>query len=199
METVFIYVLKEPETGEIRYVGKTARPKERLRKHVVHSKRNSNHRECWIFSLLSRNERPVFEIIDEVPIEYWSQWEVAWIEFYREQGANLVNSAPGGGGNGAGELSSFFGKRHTSVTRKKMSLSAMGHTRNVGKKQSPETVAKRAALHLGMKRSEQAKQNISRSHMGNKNCVGRKLSEETKQKIGDKQRAFHAKRKLDVS
>lgn len=96
MKPVFIYVLKEPDTGEIRYVGKSDNPKTRLRAHVNRSKSHKDHRSCWIRSLLVRGTRPVLEIIDKVPETLWESAEMGYIHLYKSQGCDLVNGTPGG-------------------------------------------------------------------------------------------------------
>lgn len=95
-DTTFIYVLKDPTTGEVRYVGKTDNPIKRARTHLVD--RNNNHRTCWIKSLLSLGLKPVLEVIDEVPMTEWQSWEIAYIQFYSEEGCNLTNGTFGGDG-----------------------------------------------------------------------------------------------------
>lgn len=41
METTFIYSLKDPRTNEIKYVGKSNNPKNRLNRHIRESKINT--------------------------------------------------------------------------------------------------------------------------------------------------------------
>lgn len=121
MSTTFIYVLKEPDTGEIRYVGKADDPERRLYGHLRDAKRETNHKSNWIRLLFGRGLEPVLEIVDEVLEEYWQQWEVAWMEFYRAEGCNLVNTNQGGEGGPSGRH-----RVHSLETRKKMSLARVG-------------------------------------------------------------------------
>lgn len=100
MKPVLIYVLKCPNTGEVRYVGKTVCLRRRINEHLRDAGKEKNHRSYWIASLLAAGLAPVVEVIDEVSSEHWPQWEVAWIEFFKEQGARLVNSSKGGLGGG---------------------------------------------------------------------------------------------------
>ncbi len=95
--TTFIYVLKDPDTGEIRYVGKTNYPTRRMNAHFSH--KSESRRGRWIDSLKCLNKRPLIEIIDEVLVSDWQQWEIAWIEYFRDLGCDLVNSTLGGNGN----------------------------------------------------------------------------------------------------
>lgn len=96
MKTTFIYVLKDPETGEVRYVGKSNDPPRRLRRHCFRAPRESFRSARWVSSVLSRGFWPTLEIIDEVAESEWPQWEAAYIQFFRESGCELVNGTDGG-------------------------------------------------------------------------------------------------------
>lgn len=64
MVCINFYVLEDPRNREIRYVGITNNPDNRLRNHVYEAKKyNRNHKERWIVSLLRRNLRPVMRIL----------------------------------------------------------------------------------------------------------------------------------------
>lgn len=119
MKLVFIYVLKDP-SGEIRYVGKTTNPKERLRCHLRDSKNKSNHREKWIALLLSFGAVPTLEVIDESTPK-WPSLEAAYIDFFCSEGYRLTNATPGGecGPSRAGTV-------QTEASRQKISLAQKG-------------------------------------------------------------------------
>lgn len=112
METTFIYLLRDPENPNKGYVGKSDNPKKRFREHLKDSRRKS-YCTNWIFSLAERGLSPVLEIIDEVPFEHWAQLEVAYIEFFLEQGYELTNGTPGGD---CGPI--LFGEAHPSFGKK---------------------------------------------------------------------------------
>lgn len=175
MRTTFIYALKEPDTGEIRYVGKADDPGYRFSVHL--SLRINNRRGNWIFSVLGRGLKPNLEILDEVPIKYWQQWEVAYIEFFKEQGCNLVNGTPGGEGAGSGEDHPRFGKKHSLSAKEKISQSKTGVSRpleavektasaNRGKPRPLEVREKIAASNTGKVRTLESRQKQSASRMG---------------------------------
>lgn len=65
-----------------------------------------------------------------------------------------------------GSKTSFYGKKHTEETKRKISEKAKGNTRT-----------------KGMKMSEESKLKISKANKGNKYCLGRVLSDETKSKM----------------
>jgi len=187
---VFIYVLKDPTTGEIRYVGKTNNPKTRLTKHCAEKGRN--HRVHWIQRLKLLGQVPVFEILDEVPIEHWQQWEVAWIEYFREQGCNLVNGTNGGEGvTQTPEVRVKIGNANrgrklppiSEETRRKLSVASTG--RKLPPK-SPEAKAKISAANRGRKKppmSIETRAKLSSALKGNKNGLGVKRSPEVCAKI----------------
>lgn len=189
-ETTFIYALKDPTTGAIRYIGKTKNPRGRFSSHISNIRRENNHRARWIRSLLVRGFKPTLEIIDEVPVLEWPQWEVAYIEFFREQDCDLVNSHAGGLGahNPTGETRAkisasralyvgerhpMFGKPRSAETLVKMSAAAKGKTASL------ETRSKMSIARLGKKFSPEACANIRAAKLGKKNpnfgegCVAR--------------------------
>lgn len=142
MDTTFIYVLKDPETGLIRYVGKSNSPKTRLRRHLMDGRCKNGHRALWIKSLAERGIKPALEIVDEVSMSEWQSAEAAYIEFFREQGCDLVNNTFGGDGVSLfGEKNPNFGKPLPAETRRKISerrlaLKIPGYWK--GKKLPPE-------------------------------------------------------------
>lgn len=185
ISTAFIYVLKEPTTGEVRYVGKTTNIKTRLTKHC--SEKSHNHRVHWIQHLKSAGQIPVIEVIDEVPIEHWQQWEVAWIKYFREQGCDLVNSTNGGEGvTQTFEIREKIGNANrgrklppiSEEHRRKLSITSTG--RKLPPK-SPESRAKISAANKGRKKppmSFETRAKLSAALRGNKNGLGVKRSPE---------------------
>lgn len=129
-----VYTLAHPETGEVRYVGKTTKNlNRRLRMHVntanlfVKNKKN-RHLTNWIKSLPAD---PVIEELEELTTqELLTEAEIYWIENFKWLGVRLVNSTAGGEG--------CIGYKPTEETLKKLSLSHMGHTHNRGKVRTKE-------------------------------------------------------------
>jgi predicted DNA-binding protein YlxM (UPF0122 family) len=117
MKTTFIYSLSD-ELGNIRYVGKTSYPRQRLNNHIRESKKviKKTHKHNWINYLDSKGIKPKLEILDEIPYLEWEFWEQHWICLIKSWGFNLVNSTLGGGG---GE-----GYKHSEESKKKMSDNA---------------------------------------------------------------------------
>ena len=93
-----IYLLRDPNTGVVRYVGKTRQQlKIRLAAHVRRSKEKKTHRDCWIVGLVAGGLRPLAEVI-EVAGADWSAREIFWIAYYRACGCELTNQTAGGEG-----------------------------------------------------------------------------------------------------
>lgn len=93
----YIYTLSHPLTKEVRYIGKSNSPKERLNYHMSDLNKYS-HKKNWISKLKLLNLKPIIEIIDEVHINEWRYWEKFWISQFKTWGFNLTNSTEGGDG-----------------------------------------------------------------------------------------------------
>jgi group I intron endonuclease len=119
MKYTFIYALCDPDTEEVRYIGKSNSIRRRYSDHINECKTNrKSHKISWIKSLLGNNKKPLIKILDEVPQDDWKSWEVHYIDLYKSKGANLTNLTEGGqGGNGY---------KHTEESKKKMSNSKKG-------------------------------------------------------------------------
>lgn len=109
---ITIYALLQPETKEIRYIGKTNSP---LHKRLSgHLKDKCNcYRTHWLRSL---RIRPEIVVIEKCADDIWEERERFWIAHYRSLGCNLVNQTIGGDGPG----------KFTPEVLKKMSLAQKG-------------------------------------------------------------------------
>ena len=97
MET-YIYTLKDPISNEIRYVGKSNNPKQRFKAHLNKCRKHQKHKSNWIEKLKKLGLKPIFEIINTVPIDEWKFWEKYWISQMKTWGFNLINYTEGGDG-----------------------------------------------------------------------------------------------------
>lgn len=152
MNTTFIYVLIDPNTKEVRYVGKSNNPKRRYYKHCSRSKKNT-HKVNWINGLLNENKKPELQIIDEVPVEDWVFWESYWISQFRTWGFCLTNHTDGGDGATFSNSGSFKKGQKAWNFGQKLSDEAKEHLRqcNLGKKASKETRDKMSKTRKGVK------------------------------------------------
>lgn len=88
----YIYVLKNPLTLEIKYVGVTCTSlKARLSQHIYDSKKKNTHKRNWINSL---SQKPIIEQIEICNYKNWEEREKYWINYYE----NLTNTREGGKG-----------------------------------------------------------------------------------------------------
>lgn len=153
-----IYILRDPETMDIRYVGiTTIGINKRLRAHMseASTSKEVSHRIHWLKSLKSKRLKPIIQSIESGIGSTWSSRESLWIKILRDAGVNLVNGTDGGEG--------CFGQIPGPETRRKMSESAKGkkkkpfseeHKRNMSiaaKSRPPRTEEHRRKLGLARK------------------------------------------------
>ena len=113
MQITYIYALKDPETKQIRYIGRSKNPKKRLYEHHqvrrIHTK---SHHNNWIWSLLERGLRAEMEILEECDETNWSERERYWISTL----SDLTNTTAGG----EGEFRRYKERQITEETKKKV-------------------------------------------------------------------------------
>lgn len=94
IKLVQIYGLFDPDSGELRYVGKANDAQKRLRRHI--DDRNIRRPVCaWVKSLVDRGKMPVSRVLEEVEASQWEEAERRLIALHRKT-ANLLNLADGG-------------------------------------------------------------------------------------------------------
>lgn len=105
MKISYIYVLKHPFSGEIRYIGQTTRKTYRIKEHISDAKQmidneyvNNRHVCKWIRKVLREcNTEPIFEIIDfGVDGEEADNLEIKYVNEFLENGIKLTNLIGGG-------------------------------------------------------------------------------------------------------
>ncbi len=209
VKNVHIYVLKDPETGEVRYVGKTKLTlKKRLQDHL--SEKTKSYKYNWITSLKNKNVLPIIESIERVSNEVWAVREMFWIQHYKDLGARLTNSNDGGlgGHNPSAEVRakiSAANKNRSAETRAKIGATRKGQkmsaetrtklsTANKGKTLSPEHRAKLSTANKGKTLSPEHRANMSAAAKNRsaehtaKLIASRKANRERKNKIPFSQR-----------
>lgn len=195
-ETTFIYALVDPETNEVRYIGKANNPQERYKRHLRKDE-DHFHKTHWINKLRSQGLKPTLQILEEVPYAHWGERERYWIAFYRAQGCQLTNLAEGGkGGNPGPETRAKIAAWHIgrpSPTKgvKRGPSPLRGVKRppysdewkakigngNRGKKRTPEQRAVKSAQLTGRPVSPETRAKIAASN------TGKKLSPEHRAKL----------------
>jgi len=88
---VKIYALIDPQTNEVRYIGKTIQTlKKRLTQHLCDG--NNTYKTNWIKKLKTNGLKPKIELIELVDDSEWVIREQYWISKYN----NLTNLTDGG-------------------------------------------------------------------------------------------------------
>lgn len=170
-----IYVLIDPLTQQIRYVGRAKDLKVRIKRHfrgIGHS-----HVACWIRSLKRLGFKPEVMQLQIVSSLHICEAERHWIAFYRALGCPLTNIGDGGEGG-------MQGAKHSEETKAKIGAA------NRGKVVSEETRAKQRARAGSISMETRTKIGISsRNRNPESNArIGeanrrRKITEETRAKI----------------
>ena len=106
-EYAYIYILIDPLTNQIRYVGKANDPKKRYLSHKNKSKDKNTHKRNWINKVMLKGVYPEIEVIDKVLKSEWKYWEKWWIMYFKSIGADLINKTFGGDGLTFGNQTSF--------------------------------------------------------------------------------------------
>lgn len=157
-----VYLLSDPRNNAPRYVGITTRSLEkRLVRHLNLENREIDHRSNWVRQLKSLGLKPMIEQLAVVEDSIRTEAEQGWINFFRQIGADLVNSTSGGGG--------LFNP--SPETREKL------RQKSLGKKLSEQTKAKIRAARASQITTEETREKMSSSRMGHS------VSQETKNKI----------------
>jgi hypothetical protein len=159
MKTVLIYTLSDKD-GNVRYVGKTEQYlKQRLYSHLNECKSNKkSYKISWLKSLLNKGERPLIEVIDEVPDDEWEFWEKYWIAQLSSWGIKLTNLTSGGGGGSV--------YNHTDESKKKMRKSKLG---------IPLSKEHKVKISKGVKMKARENPNYNRSGANLKQIINRDL------------------------
>lgn len=92
---VEIYGLFDPDTDELRYVGKAKNAAQRLRTHLLECKRHRRPIHNWLRALLRAKKTPSLRVLESVPEDQWEAAERRLIAQYRIT-ARLLNVADGG-------------------------------------------------------------------------------------------------------
>lgn len=95
----YIYTLAHPLSGDVRYVGKSINPRQRLKNHLRGATMRTR-KDYWVRSLLRDGLTPIIEVLDLVPDDEWDFWECYWIAQIKAWGFVLTNGDTGGIGPG---------------------------------------------------------------------------------------------------
>jgi len=180
-QVAYIYALRDPRDRSIRYIGKTDAPERRFKEHLESKGRIGKLvKEISLVGLALQ-----FQVLQECLKSDWQLWEKYWISLGIELGEKLLNIMPGGQNPPIQNGSAWRGRKHSQLTKEKMSAAKIGrHPPNYGKKASLEFCEKNRLAHLGIRHSTETRARMSSSMKGkNTWSRGRKLSEEHRAKV----------------
>lgn len=140
---IYIYALIDPRSNEIRYIGKSIRPKERLWNH--YQDKCQCHRTHWLAELKRDGFMATIKILQTLPDNSdWQKCERRWILKGKSLGWPLTNNTEGGDGtSGLPE-----------ETRMRMALTWKG------RKHRPDSLLKIGAASKGRKHSDASKERM---------------------------------------
>lgn len=131
LQDTYIYALIDPNTQQVRYIGKTKYLNKRYNAHINDSKKS--HKTNWIKSL--KPLVPELFILDVCDDLSWVNLEQYWISQFKTWGFDLTNVTEGGEGSSGMKLSETHrnnisnglkGRVVTTETRLKISQSNKG-------------------------------------------------------------------------
>lgn len=164
-KTAYIYILRCPNSGDIRYVGKTVNPKSRYAGHLSYVGKTYVSR--WIMKLRSNSQKPIMEIIEECDKSNWESREQHWIAYYRNLACDLTNLNGGGGGQ-------FNASQET---RQRIAQSLLGVPKKI------EAREKQSQSTLGVKKSDAHRKSISEARKNANPEHNRRIGERLKKPI----------------
>lgn len=94
----YIYGLCDPDSGDLKYIGKSIEPQQRLWRHYQECKPERHKRAQWINRILADDKRPLLKILDQADEENINDLEIFYISYMRSLGCKLVNMTDGGDG-----------------------------------------------------------------------------------------------------
>lgn len=150
----FIYELLDPESLEVRYIGKTKNLKKRYNAHISVSKKKRTRKDCWIQSLAKKGKKPLMRVKTITIEKYINESEVLAIK----EGKNLTNQTMGGDGQSNIKPEIISKIKITKCKNKKWNIKSKKSKKVVGYSlETGEIVtfdgAKQAAVAMGMNQS----------------------------------------------
>lgn len=107
-----IYVLKDPRTSEIRYVGCTRNIQQRFKAHLNKARDLSTEKRKWLTELRELGLKPILEELETIDEQLSIAKEKEYIKKFRLLNYNLVNT---GDLTSNGNITSFSGQNSVKV------------------------------------------------------------------------------------
>lgn len=152
-----IYVLKDPTTFEIRYVGLSSNVDKRYLEHI--KDKAISYKQRWINTLLKNDEKPLLGVIESnLTLSEAFELEIRYIEKYKNKGFKLTNSTIGGN-------APMANKTHSNETKLKMSKARTGINNSFYNKNHSEESKLKISNSLKGKPSWNTGKNLSSEHI----------------------------------
>ena len=166
---VAVYALDGPD-GEIRYVGKSIDPEQRLLAHIAGARRSKTHKGRWIAKILDTGHRPGLWVLGwHLPGEDVDANERNWIKHLRQDhGYKLTNATEGG--DGRTNWSDTDKLEHGRIIRRSMTAEVRARMRTARRR---TVELQRASGWKPKPITEETRLKLSMSH------VGKRQSQET--------------------
>lgn len=210
----YVYALIDPDTDEVRYVGKTHRTiKIRFKEHINQAKTMDDNvvkkynRYCvnWIHSLLKQDKEPKIQILQQGDSsEDWAAAECHWIAYYRKISEKLTNLTEGGDGMPGYEFSDAQRAKRSATAKIVQNRPEVKEKRSKSIKETfatPESIAKRTQISKELwKDPEYAKKTLEalragcRTEQARKNKSIAQTIVHSKCEVIEKQKATYASR-----
>ena len=181
-----IYVLLEPDTNNVRYVGKAVDLYTRIRNHYKPSRLiDKTHKNNWLNKLLNKGKYVKVNIVEQLDDEnLLNEAEKKWIKHYKDLGCDLTNGTEGGdGGKMSPESIEKMKSKKTGVKLSEEHKQKISEG-NKGRVVTEETRTKLSEARKTYVVSEETRRKLSESHKGqtawNK---GKSPSEESREKM----------------
>lgn len=174
-----IYVLSDPRTGEIRYVGKSSSNLQRPRHHSTPAKlaKDRSYKANWVRSLLRLGIRPVVEVVEDFDsFESLNEAERFWIFQFRALGFRLTNLTNGYEGSNKKKSAEHRAKIGLAHKGKVVSEETRDKQRRAAKLRTADYYTKIGAIRKDRgtsKHSEETKGRISTSMIKFRATTGR--------------------------
>ncbi len=178
----FIYVLIDPISEEIRYVGWTSKSLRSRYYNHIHNSRGKNYKDRWVRKLKRAGLRPRMTLLQSLPNGLGLDAECYWVAYFRSLGCPLTNSTDGGEG--------LTGYRFTQEARVKMSQgikaawvrrrNTPGYTPPRPSEEVIDNLRKSNRARIGTPVPEQIREKMRKKH---KAYVRGPHSDETKEKL----------------
>ena len=148
--SIYIYALADSGNGQVRYVGRSSHPNERVGDLKKPHRNRPVH--LWVRSLCRAGTPPIVRLLEVVRSgDNHNERERHWILYFKSNGCDLFNISIGGGGDP--------NYHHSPETIARFSRSLRG------KPKTEEHKRKIAQSHLGLCASEETRRKMSLAHL----------------------------------